>query len=173
MKSAFLTTLAVGIMSVASAGAADKGFYVGGSLAQIDSGVRNANFNFSDRDSGYKLIAGFRPLDLLAIEANYVDLGKPRGGALQASTQAVDAFVLGFLPIPVVDVFGKVGLVSWKTAESAPGLSFRRSGSDLALGAGVQLHFGSLAARLEYESLNAQELAKPSFISLGLTYTFL
>jgi hypothetical protein len=75
--------------------------------------------------------------------------------------------------VPVIDVFGKVGLVSWKTDAMAPSLSFRRRGSDLALGAGVQVNFGGFGARLEYESLNASEIAKPSFISLGATYTFL
>jgi hypothetical protein len=172
MKRAILMALAIAAVG-AGAHAADKGFYVGGSLAQTDSGVRNANFNFSDRDSGFKFIAGFRPLDLLAFEVNYVDLGQPRVGALQAKSSAVDGFVMAFLPIPLVDVYGKVGLVSWRTAESGPGLSFHRTGSDLALGAGVQVHLGSVAARLEYESLNANELAKPSFISLGATYTFL
>ncbi len=165
--------LAVAAAGAGTAHAADNGFYIGGSLAQTDSGVRSANFNFTDRDSGYKLIAGFRPLDLLAVEVNYVDLGEPRAGALRAQSTGVDAFVMGFLPIPLIDVYGKVGLVNWRTTASGPGLTLHRTGNDLALGAGVQVHLGSLAARLEYESLNADELAKPNFISLGLTYTFL
>ncbi len=167
------TVFVVALLASGSVVAADNGFYVGASLAQTDSGVRSGNFNFKDRDSGYKFIAGFRPIDMFAFEMNYVDLGQPSDGAQQASTTAVDGFLVGFLPIPVLDVFGKVGLVSWKTDASAPSLAFRRSGSDLALGVGVQVNFGGLGARLEYESLNASEIAKPSFISLGVTYTFL
>jgi hypothetical protein len=167
------TMLCVGLLCSGSAVAADNGLYIGASLAQTDSGVRSGNFNFKDRDSGYKFIAGFRPIDLFAVEMNYVNLGQPSVGAQQTSTTAVDGFFVAFLPIPVIDVFGKVGLVSWKTDASAPSLSFRRRGSDLALGAGVQVNFGGFGARLEYESLNASEIAKPSFISLGATYTFL
>jgi len=173
MTNRILMTLAGTLLCTASAVAAENGFYVGGSLAQADSGMRNANLDFSDHDTGYKFFAGFRPTSLLGVEASYVDLGQPRVGAVRASTQAVDAFVMAYLPIPVIDVFGKVGLVSWKTDASAPSLSLRRTGNDLALGAGVQMNFGSLGARLEYESLNASELAKPNFVSLGLSYTFL
>jgi hypothetical protein len=173
MTNRMLMTLGSVVLCTASAGAAENGFYVGGSLAQADSGVHNANLNFSDHDTGYKFFAGVRPVSLLAVEASYVDLGQPRVGALRASTQAVDGFVMAYLPIPVIDVFGKIGLVSWRTDASAPSLSLHRSGNDLALGAGVQMNFGALGARLEYESLNASELAKPNFISLGLTYTFL
>ena len=151
---------------------ADTGLYLGGALGQSESGVRDSSFNFKDRDQGYKLIAGVRLMKLLAVELNYVDLGNSSVGTAQAKTKATDGFVLAFLPLPVVDVYGKLGYVSWKTDASAPGLSLHRSGSDPAFGAGVQLHFGSLAARLEYEVLDAPEAAKPTLLSLGATYTF-
>jgi hypothetical protein len=167
--------MALGFSLLASGAtlAADHGFYVGGGLGQSESGVRSGSFNFKDRDSGYKLIAGFRPLDLLAAEFNYVDLGKPSSGGAQAHSKAVDGFVLLFLPVPVIDVYGKAGYLSWQTDASTPDLSLSRNGRDFAWGAGVQLHWGSLAARLEYEALDARELARPTFLSLGLTFTFL
>ena len=169
------TILVGGLMLLAgrAAGAVDHGFYIGAGLGQSESGVRAGGFNFKDRDTGYKLIAGFRPLDVFAAELNYLDLGKPSSGAQQSKSHAVGAFALVFLPLPIVDVYGKAGLVSWKTDASAPSLSFSRSGSDRAWGAGVQFHLGSLAARLEYEALDASELAKPTFLTLGATYTFL
>ncbi|MDE2220248.1 MAG: outer membrane beta-barrel protein [Gammaproteobacteria bacterium] len=151
----------------------DKGFYLGGSLGQSESGIRNGNFNFKDRDQGYKLIAGIRPLSLLAVELNYVELGTATLGSAQAKTKAADGFALVFLPIPVVDVYGKLGYVSWKTDASAPTLSVHTSGSDLAYGAGVQVHFTGLSARLEYEAFDARAAARPTLLSLGLTYTFL
>jgi OOP family OmpA-OmpF porin len=153
--------------------AADHGFYLGAGLGQSESGVRAGSFNFKDRATGYKLIAGFRPLDVFAGELNYLDLGKPASGIQQSKSHAVGGFALVFLPLPIVDVYGKAGLVSWKTDASAPSLSLSRSGSDFAWGAGVQFHLGSLAARLEYEALDASDLAKPTFLTLGATYTFL
>ena len=169
------TILMGGLLLLGSqaAGAADHGFYIGAGLGQSESGVRAGSFNFKDRDTGYQLIAGFRPLDLFAAELNYLDLGKPSSGTQQSKSHAVGVFALAFLPLPIVDVYGKAGLVSWKTDASAPSLSFSRSGSDLAWGAGVQFHLGSLAARLEYEAINASDLAKPTFLTLGATYTFL
>lgn len=160
--------------AAAPAFSVDKGFYLGAALGQSESGLRDSNFNFKDRDQGYKLIAGIRVLGLLGFELNYVDLGTASAGTVQAKTKAEDAFVMVFLPVPLVDVYGKLGYVSWKTDSSAPTLaSFRTTGSDLAYGAGVQIHFGSLSARLEYEAFDAQAAAKPTMLSLGATYTFL
>jgi opacity protein-like surface antigen len=166
-------TLMLALLCSHVATAAEHGFYLGAGLGQSESGVRSGTLNFKDSATGYKLIAGFRPLDVFAAELNYVDLGKSSSGPLLSKSQAVDGFVLVFLPLPVVDVYGKAGLLSWKTDVTAPSLSLSRSGSDFAWGAGVQFRFGSLAARLEYEALNASVLAKPTFLTLGATYTFL
>jgi opacity protein-like surface antigen len=176
MKTAAIScalALSLALLAGPAARAADHGFYLGAGLGQSESGVRAGNFNFKDRDTGYKFIVGFRPLDVFAAELNYVGLGTPANGAQQTKSRAVDGFALVFLPLPVIDVYGKAGLVSWKTDASAPALSLSRSGSDFAWGAGVQVHLGSLAARLEYEALNASELAKPTFLTLGATFTFL
>jgi len=169
---AMTTALALAGVAV-PAFSVDKGFYLGASLGQSESGLHNGNFNFKDRNQGYKLIAGIRPLSLLAVELNYVDLGTASVGGAQAKTKAADGFALVFLPIPLVDVYGKLGYVSWKTDASAATLSLHSSGSALAYGAGVQVHFTSLSARLEYEAFDAQTAAKPTLLSLGVTYTFL
>ena len=155
-----------------SASAVERGFYLGGSLGQSNSGLRAGNVNYSDTDVGYKLIAGFRPLKLLAVEVNYVDLGNTRSGGVEAKTKALDGFVLGFLPLPVVDIYGKLGLVSWKTDASASNFSLSHNGSDLAYGAGVQMHVGALAARLEFEGFDVKQASTPTLLSLGVTYTF-
>ena len=173
MKRAFLAIAALA-MCVAAGGAAavEHGFYLGGSLGQSESGLRTGNVNYTQGDVGYKLIAGFRMLSVLAVEINYVDLGSASTGGLEAKTKALDGFVLGFLPLPVVDIYGKLGVVSWQTDASAPSFSWRHNGSDLAYGAGVQMHFGALAARLEYEGFDIQQASTPTLLSLGVTYTF-
>jgi hypothetical protein len=167
--------------SARDAAAVEHGFYLGGGLGQSESGLRSGNVNYSDSDVGYKLIAGFRALSVLAFEVNYVDLGNASSGGAEAKTKALDGFVLAFLPVPVVDIYGKLGVVSWKTDASSTGVnapgysgfSFSHSGSDLAYGAGVQMHFGPLAARLEYEGFDIQQASTPTLLSIGLTYTFL
>ena len=63
------------------------------------------------------MIAGFRPFKIFAIEANYVDLGSAKdnvaGVNVKADTTGIDAFAVGVLPIPFVDLFAKVGVISW------------------------------------------------------------
>lgn len=167
-------------VAAGTAAAVDHGFYLGGSLGQSDSGLRSGNVNYSDNDVGYKLIAGFRALKVLAFEVNYVDLGSASTGGAQAKTKALDGFVLGILPIPLVDIYGKLGVVSWKTDASTTGVnapgysgfSFSHSGSDLAYGAGVQMNFGAISARIEYEGFDIQQASTPTLLSLGVTYTF-
>jgi hypothetical protein len=73
------------------------------------------------------------------------DTGFYLGGSLGASQQNFDAatfdvhntdaiglFAVGFLPIPVVDLYGKVGIADWRTDAQSPFLSFHRTGDDLA-----------------------------------------
>lgn len=169
----------VGCVTLALCAAADRasavehGFYLGGALGQSESGVRAGNVNYSDSDVGYKVIAGFRLIKLLAFEVNYVDLGSTSSGGVNAKTKALDGFVMGFLPLPLIDIYGKLGVVSWQTDAHSPNFSLSHNGSDLAYGAGVQVNFGALAARLEYEGFDVSQASTPSLLSVGLTYTFL
>lgn len=154
------------------AAAVERGLYVGAALGQSASGLQSGSINYTERNAGYQLLAGFRPLKLLAVELSYTDLGSASSGAVSAHTKAVSGLVLGFLPLPVIDIYGKAGLASWRTDASAPTLSWRPSGNDLVLGAGIQMHFGALGARLEYEAFDVQEASRPTLLSLGVTYTF-
>ena len=78
----FRALIAALILSAASLPtfAADNGFYIGASVGQGGVDTESADFgfvteDFDGDDTGFKVIAGFRPLEWLAIEANYVDLG--------------------------------------------------------------------------------------------------
>jgi hypothetical protein len=165
-----------------AAHAADNGFYLGAGVTQakVDD-VFDTNLKLDD--TGYKIIAGFRPLDLIAVEANYMDLGNETrnlglGSAGQVDAKAFAAFGLLFLPIPIVDVYAKLGLARWEldgqlNAGSSSLFSTDDSGTELAYGAGAQLQFGSLGARLEYESFDIDNTDGADLISLGFTYTFL
>lgn len=168
--------------------AADNGFYLGGALSRstIDTDDEFFGFEYEDEDTAYKLIGGFRPLDAFAIEANYVDFGEivfddtaADGFRGEYESRALDAFAVGFLGVPFVEAFGKVGLVYWDADAVLQGgiggidLSDSESGADLAYGAGVQANFGSLSARLEYERFEISDVDSTELWSLGLTWTFL
>ncbi|MDH5228144.1 MAG: hypothetical protein OEW50_12145, partial [Gammaproteobacteria bacterium] len=69
---------ALGLLT-AQAHAADNGIYLGASVGQssteYDESFEGTNFNFDASATGFKAIAGWRFLDWLAVEGNYVDLG--------------------------------------------------------------------------------------------------
>lgn len=186
----------LGLCCVASlAQAADNGIYIGAGAVQSEYGLANpgAFLPFDDKTSGYKLIAGWRPLDSFGVEASYIDHGDatvPSGNVCQqfgilpcpASTrltaETLSAFAVGYLDLPLVDLFAKAGVNSWKLdghsiGAFVPVFRVNESGTDLAFGAGVQVRFGSLGARLEYERFYFVQDENLDTISLSLTYTFL
>lgn len=186
----------VGLYFVAGmAQAADNGFYLGAGATQSDYGLSNpgAALPFDDNTSGYKLIAGWRPLDSFGVEASYIDHGSatvpsgivciqfitvPCPASTSLSAKTMSAFAVAYLDLPLVDLFAKVGVNSWQfdghsTGGFVPAFQVNESGTDLAFGAGVQVRFSSLGARLEYERFNIVQNESLDTISLSLTYTFL
>lgn len=174
--------------------AADNGIYLGGGVTQTDFGFSNpGNFSpFDNKDNGYKLILGVRPLDSFGVELNYADHGRavvpsgivcvqfitvPCPADANASAKTLSAFAVGYLDFPLIDLFAKAGATSWdfKLRSRPAGSSFSASdsGKEFAWGAGAQAHFGSLAVRLEYEQLNIVRNEKLGSVSLSFLYTFL
>jgi hypothetical protein len=95
--------------------AADNGIYLGASVGQanleVDDLAGLSAADFDGEDTAFKLIAGIRPLDWLAVEAAYVDFGEPDddvlGERFEAEADGVSAFGVGFLAVGPVDLFGK------------------------------------------------------------------
>jgi OOP family OmpA-OmpF porin len=178
MRKAILFAAALLALPVLPAVAADNGFYLGGSIGQanlkiddLTNGISTADFDADD--TAFKLIAGMRPLDWLGLEAAYVNFGKPEdtvlGEKLKADGDGITAFAVGFLATGPVDLFAKVGLISWDSKISG---SFDDSGTDLAYGAGAQFRVLGLSIRAEYEKFDISDVDL-DMISVGLTYTFL
>ena len=178
MRKAILFAAALLALPVLPAVAADNGFYLGGSIGQanlkiedLSNGISTADFNADD--TAYKLIAGMRPLDWLGLEAAYVNFGKPEdtvlGEKLKADGDGITAFAVGFLATGPVDLFAKVGLISWDSKIAG---GFDDSGTDLAYGAGAQFRVLGLSIRAEYEKFDISDVDL-DMISVGLTYTFL
>lgn len=187
-------TLAIAAGAVALPARADDSLlYVGGSIGQGNQKVGQIAFNESN--FAWKALVGSRPIPLLGAELAYMDLGKPTqtvGGSnlggfdQKATTKGMTGFGLVYLPLPLplVDVFGKLGLARLQTTASStfsgctpagPGctaFSIDRKNTQTAYGAGVQMHWGALAGRVEYEHFQTIG-GSPSLLSAGLTYGFL
>lgn len=158
-----------------AANAADNGIYLGASLGQANVDIDQGPAQIDGDDTGFKIIAGFRPLDWLAVELNYVDFGKVEDGAFKAEGNAISAFAVGFLPLGPVDVFAKAGLVNSDTKVKVSGLgeAFKSDSTDPAYGVGVQFRLLSLSVRAEYEIFDVDDVDDLNLLSIGATYTFL
>lgn len=185
----------VGLVFCASlAQAADNGFYLGAGVAQSDYGLANPGNAavFDDGPTGYKLIAGWRPLDSFGVEATYVDHGdavlpsgiacaqyitEPCPDRTHVGAKTLSAFAVGYLDLPFVDLFLKAGVNSWsldgRSTPAFPDFRIDENGADFAWGGGLQARLGSLGARLEYERFGLIDDEGLDTISLSLTWTFL
>jgi hypothetical protein len=163
--------------------AADNGIYLGASVGQssvqYDDSFEGTNLNFDASATGLKAIAGWRFLDWLAVEGNYVDLGSGDdnvlGEKVKSDVNGVSLSAVGFLPVGPVDLFARVGAINWNADLEAPGLGIRGSddGTDLTYGIGAQFRVWSLSVRGEYERFDISDADTVDLISIGVTWTFL
>lgn len=131
------------------------GFYIGAGVGHSE--VRNDRdfgdfgtgfsgpYSIDGNPSGWKLMAGFRPLHVLGAEVAYFDFGSVNGTASLAATptqaglnvtgtshpKATALFAVGYLPIPLpyLDVFAKAGVAELKRDISAGGAATCRISS--------------------------------------------
>lgn len=170
--------------------AADSGFYLGGSIGQSTLEVPtdfNAIPAFDENDTGYKLFAGYNfNLALLnfGIEGGYTDFGNPSSSLGTDTILSVDAdgwsiWGMGGLNFGPLDVFAKVGTISWDASLSIDGFdpdfnvgSLGDSGNDIGYGLGARISFGSLSIRGEWEAFDIDDTDEVFLFSVGLAWQF-
>jgi hypothetical protein len=171
--------LLVALTLGAGAAHADNGFlYLGAGLTNDnlrDIAATNSNLNSTD----WKLWAGFRPISVFAVEADYMDLGSQDvttvvGGSTHIDYKAFAGYAVGYLPLPMpyLDVFAKAGLARWSSSggNTVGGSFFSLSdnGTEFAWGVGGQVHFGNVGARLEYENFSVRNTDGANLVSLSV-----
>jgi opacity protein-like surface antigen len=178
---ASLGTLAL-IAAAPNAQAADNGFYLGAGVTKTEFNIEDDGFGADELDdNSFKVIAGFRPLDWLAVEANYIDLGSASENGFELDTSAITLSGLAIAEFGVVDVYARLGVARVSADISIDDLDIQDSddGWEPTYGVGVGVHFGSLGVRAEYERFNTQlfDIAEldtdVDTLSLSFTYTFL
>jgi hypothetical protein len=138
-----LIAVAVGALALCSpisGSAADLlGLYAGAAIGQADIGANEVavafpapannvtSLGFKEHATGWKVLAGIRPISLIGAELEYVVLGHPSAqvptGAvnlgIQADTHPTATTLSGLLyapiPLPLLDLYGKVGLSRLRT----------------------------------------------------------
>jgi hypothetical protein len=208
-----LLIVSAGTVSRPLAAADPLGFYVGGAIGQATVRADHVLFQYpgdpslarpisiSGHDTGWKLLAGLRPISWIGAEIEYIDFGKPRvshqetgvfvrnyGANMRAKAAA--AFAVLYAPIPgsLLDVYGKAGLARLQASVNGAGAAgciggpalcpiffgeVRREQTDIrfAFGAGAQVKLGAFSIRAEYERVSAS-MGDPDLLSIGATWSF-
>lgn len=176
---------------------APLGLYLGGAIGRanvrVDSRTTGNLLDLDAHDLGWKAMLGVRPIAPLGAEFEYIDFGHPAQtlNAVRTDARARGAglFAVGYLPLPVVDVFGKVGVARLQTIAKGVSETVQPSGevcinsslaclfdSDhtenrFAYGGGVQVKVARVGIRAEYERISAPG-GDPSMFSVGAIFTF-
>jgi opacity protein-like surface antigen len=184
MRSFLAVSLGTCLAASATACADELGLYVGAGAAQ--STVRQDYYQINAHELGWKVLAGWRPIGFLSGELEYVDFGgksvtydtPPPPETDHTKTHATAAYAVLYppVPIPYLDVYGKVGVarVTQKTDTSCAtycGPSGTTNNNGLAWGLGAQFKFGMPAVRIEWENFHGQQ-GNAALISAALTLNF-
>jgi OOP family OmpA-OmpF porin len=191
-----VTALVLGGLMAASQASAQayrpaSGLYVGGSLGQtsfdkdIVRGLITSG-RVDTSDTGFKIFGGYEFNRNVALELAYVDLGKARYSGFAGSDPVVGGKVevtgvnlsaIGSWPLaPTVDLFGKIGFLSWedKASDVTGGQPFsdKIDGTDLTFGFGASFHITrNISARVEWERFRVDETDADLF-SVGAVFKF-
>jgi len=168
------------------------GFYVGAGAGE--STVQSTSLlpvEVYEHPTGWKVFAGWRPIDMFGAEVEYINLGSKDSNysatlGQHGSASAVAAFAVGYLPqpLPYLDFYGKVGIANLRTNISTTytggcpvgggcptGAAQDQTRANFAYAAGVQLKFGAPAVRLEYQGFTTSG-GDQSLLSLDLAWNF-
>jgi hypothetical protein len=152
----------------------------------------------------WKAEAGIRPISIAGAEVEYLDFGHPGSDqnyyyydnnyGPDSHPRAIAAFAVGYLPLPVpfLDVYGKLGVARLHTnvngfdgiaspacqlASCGVGggpayyVSESRWDTRFAYGVGLQTKFGALGVKAEYERINSP-YGDPDIFTVGASWTF-
>jgi len=164
------TVLAVAAAFVAcfAAAPASAQLYGGAGLTvfQVDDGGEDLNFGAAMGRLGWE----FNPFLAVEGEAAFGIADDEVDVLGQSVDVGVDseygAFVVGKLPLAVVDLFGRIGYASMNVEADALGTNFSEDGDGLAYGGGVNFNILFLRARAEY---TRYEIEDSDFDSLSIS----
>ena len=170
---AMLGAAAMAVSAGAIAQQADTGWYVGGSIGQSDLDI--------DKDTAWKISAGYQLNRNLSVELGYTNLGEVSESAFgaTASFEATAFEVIGLYKFPVANqlsIYGLAGIamVEGEATVSIPGLGSQSTSDDsteLTFGVGAQYDFSrNMGARLQWQRYGADE--DIDVISVGVVVKF-
>jgi OOP family OmpA-OmpF porin len=162
----------VTVLALAGAGQAvaqdseeQQGMYVGGGIGDFSSeldNINNANINFDESATAYKLFFGYRFNQFFAVQGDFLDLGQSDTNIgpqnLEIETRGYAVRVEGTLPLAFVELFATAGLVfADVTADFNGNEVFDESNDDPVYSVGIGFEIAERAVlRLEYEIIDIE-----------------
>ena len=169
-----------GAAGVSYAAENPSGFYLGAGIGQFNVNIDdidqtdNAIERLDDDDASWKAFVGYRINPYIALEAAYIDFGKPNtrssasgaNGDYRVKINGFAPYVIGTIPVGPVELFGKIGYYFYDVDLRAdfddplkPDIDSSKSDEDLMYGVGIgATFFDHLNARLEYERIDSSRL---------------
>jgi len=196
------TMFVAGAFGTSSSVLADNplGAYIGAGAGVSNIGNDNYSNNYGyngnfGNNLVWKVTAGIRPISIVGAELEYIDFGSNNGHdgyygnyyffGPNSHPKATVLYGVGYLPLPlpVLDVYGKLGVARLQTNQSAYypvcqppavyGCSYQidQWNDKFAFGVGVQTHIWDFAFRAEYERVSSQ-YGNPAALTVGFTWEF-
>lgn len=179
-----------GLAASTAASAEDLlGLYVGAGVGQAT--LKQDYYQIDAHATGWKIMAGWRPLSFVGAEIEYANLGSKNvtynlgfnGEHISTDAHATALFAVGYLPVPLpwIDLYGKLGVArvqnntTYQFLGGTPIITAPvvtdNTRSSVAWGAGLQFKFGLPAVKVEYERF-AGEQGNDSLLTAALTFNF-
>jgi OOP family OmpA-OmpF porin len=169
------------------------GFYAGAGVGQFNlklddvSDVDEAVDTISDSDdNAWKILAGYRLAPFFAVEAAYINLGKPGDsfsgdsgdGNYKLEIEGFAPAVLGIIPIGPIELFGKLGWYFYDAKvnlnfDGGPDVDGSSSEDDLMWGLGASIVvFEHVELRAEYEQFKINDAKDSNAFWLTAAWRF-
>jgi OOP family OmpA-OmpF porin len=195
MKKFVLAAATAAVLAATPAFAADdSGLYIGAGLGNfsLDSSGIFQGKDFDGSDIGFKVFGGYKFMEYLAVEVEYIDGGEPddnynvgnESPARLKSNVGVSGFVgsaVGILPIgESFDLFAKAGFILWDADGKASILndngtvarqSYGNDGTDFAWAVGGTWYImEELGLRAEYQGFEISDFNSVDFASASIIW---
>ncbi len=130
----------------------------------------------SENSTGWKIFGGFKGQGIFAIEGGYRDLGKietePNNIKFTTNSKGWDVEAMAHLEVSILDLFAKAGAFFWKSDSLLGTMAEDKTGTSFIWGLGAGVSLGSVGIRLEWESMEVEQLDNLSMLRLGVSLGF-
>jgi hypothetical protein len=136
--------------------------------------VTGEDFKLDGQEFAWKIFGGIRTMSLLSVEGSYVNFGKIQNTtdqtAVESKTTGWDLFAVGTITAGPIDIFGKAGILWWRSDAKIEDDPFEVTGNDFMWGLGAAFRLGGLGVRAEFERVEMPNDDTLMLLSAGVTF---